>query len=158
MTRQAIIEVLRTVDALSRIDDWQPEHYAELCAAAQVARDEVGRWDRNEARKAERAVRIVPRKPARRPDPPELRAAKTVVHERSGGYCEARTAVCNHYAEHIHHIARRRGKQAHAVANLLDVCQPCHLHIHANPEQSYEAGWLVRSGALPPVTDNRRGQ
>jgi hypothetical protein len=30
---------------------------------------------------------------------------------------------------------------------LLHVCLFCHAYIHDNPAESYEAGWLKRSGS-----------
>lgn len=159
MTTLRIEACLRTLAALPE-DDWQPEHWSEFCAAQAVARDEVGRLDRRTAAKAaadaQRAARPTPKKRGTwKPDPPELVAAKTVVRNRSGGMCEAKTPVCDHYARHVHHIARRKGKGSHAPELLLDVCPPCHDEIHQNVAVSYERGWLVHDFAVAPVTDTK---
>lgn len=35
------------------------------------------------------------------------------------------------------------------LANLLSACRECHHHVHMNPAESYESGWLVHSWDNP---------
>ena len=46
----------------------------------------------------------------------------------------------------------------HGLANLISLCRPCHDHVHANPEQSYEEGWLVKSTADPELVPIRQAK
>lgn len=43
-----------------------------------------------------------------------------------------------------HHKAKRDGGRLTDWRQIMAVCHPCHRHIHANPEWSYEQGFLVR--------------
>lgn len=142
--RQA--ELLRAIAGLPD-DDWQPMDWAVLSVAQQRAREEVAALDRADARRAaDEAARVARGKPAKSKrgprQPHALQKARKVVYERSGGDCEARSQVCVGAASHVHHIAGRKGPDAHAPENLLHVCQPCHTYLHANPEESYTAGWM----------------
>ncbi len=87
-------------------------------------------------------------RPAPRAEPSELAAAKAQVRKRSGGMCEASTPACPvwpHEAVHVHHVVRRpHTGGVHDPAVMLDCCRPAHDHIHANPAESYERGWLIR--------------
>lgn len=38
---------------------------------------------------------------------------------------------------------------AFGLANLVSLCRECHSHVHANPAESYELGWLVHSWDEP---------
>lgn len=65
--------------------------------------------------------------------------------DRAHGRCEVRVSPdCTGRAEHVHHILMRSQGGTHDIGNLLAVCHRCHGHIHANPAESYEAGWLHR--------------
>lgn len=75
---------------------------------------------------------------------PEVRAA---VERRSGGMCEAGTAICRKQAAHIHHIRRRSQGGKGTLENALHVCNICHTWIHDHPAESEARGWLLRSGA-----------
>lgn len=62
----------------------------------------------------------------------------------------------------IHHRKRRSQGGKSTPDNLVLVCGDgvlgCHGHVHRNPEQSYDLGWLVREGddpALKPLTHVR---
>lgn len=78
--------------------------------------------------------------------PPEVAEA---VIERSGGMCEARTPRCRGSAllpapaEVLHHRQLRKQGGPHTEDNLLHVCNPCHLFIHGEYDQSIEAGWRI---------------
>ena len=54
--------------------------------------------------------------------------------------CEAMTSACTVRPAHRHHVILR--SQGGHDGPTLDVCAPCHLHIHANPAEAYERGWL----------------
>ena len=91
---------------------------------------------------------LVRRTPLRsRPEPSHLRDAKHAVRERSRGQCEAVTPVCTGKGEHFHHVLRRSQGGKHSAENLLHVAALCHAYIHDSPAESYERGWLKRSGA-----------
>lgn len=136
--RRRIVEALRTIAALPE-DKWGDAEWDAFVAARQVAVDEIGRIDRDTARKTARTPVKAPVR-SRRPDmSPGTRQAVT---ERSGGQCEALTIACTVQASHIHHIAGRSGSDPHRLENLLHVCSPCHSYIHANPGESYLNGWM----------------
>lgn len=71
---------------------------------------------------------------------PSVRAE---VERRSGGKCEAQTGQCTHRATILHHRRRRSQGGSGDADNALYVCNPCHLYIHANIEESARNGWLV---------------
>ena len=71
--------------------------------------------------------------------------ARQDLYEAAEGFCQANCNTdCNVWGEQVHHKAGRTGKNPHALDNLLLVCEPCHRHIHGNPELSYANGWMVR--------------
>ena len=151
--------IAKLVDLVLSEPDMEPATWDFAIEAARVALPFVSRERAAKAAAdAQRAARATPKKAKPyRADPPELVAAKAVVRNRSGGYCEVKSDVCDRFARHVHHTARRKGKGSHAPELLLDACEPCHLEIHANPELSYERGWLVHDFAVAPVTDTKKG-
>lgn len=69
------------------------------------------------------------------------------VKERDNYTCKR----CGVYAEsglHAHHKATRGAhpELKHDIDNGVTLCNSCHTWVHKNPKQSYELGWLVRSG------------
>ena len=46
-------------------------------------------------------------------------------------------------ASTIHHRAGRLGRLLMEPRNMLAVCDPCHVHIHANPEWARAEGYMV---------------
>lgn len=88
--------------------------------------------------------------------PPDIRR---LVMQRAGHQCEVMTdPLCTTRAEEWHHRKLRSQGGEHTVENGLGICPACHRHIHLNPGQSYQEGWLVKSTHDPaavPVT--RRG-
>jgi 5-methylcytosine-specific restriction endonuclease McrA len=71
---------------------------------------------------------------------------RDAVTRRSGGKCEAAViANCRRKGGHLHHKLMRSQGGKHTEGNLVDVCEPCHMYIHAHPNWAYENGWLVRS-------------
>lgn len=63
-------------------------------------------------------------------------------------YCQVGAPGCTLRSEQAHHVLPRGmgGGSAHDRALGLAVCRPCHAHLHANPEEAYERGWLIRHG------------
>ena len=57
--------------------------------------------------------------------------------------CERRADGCTERPTEVHHKAGRRHPDANAHRNLAALCASCHRHIHANPTESYEHGWLL---------------
>ena len=137
----ALAQLIEILHPDTAPDELGPEHHDVLEAAAVRLKPYVTRV---EARERQAVAAGRPKAPMRRQDPPELRAARKVVHDRSGGFCEAHTPVCDHVAQHVHHKAGRKGVGAHSPSNLLHVCNGCHSYIHEHPQESYEAGWMLR--------------
>lgn len=70
------------------------------------------------------------------------------VWERSGYKCEA----CGlDRAVHVHHRKLRSQGGENSADNLLHVSFRCHDRIHANPEESYVRGLLVKRGGIPAL-------
>jgi hypothetical protein len=59
--------------------------------------------------------------------------------------CEAFTDACTGRAEHRHHVLPRSA--GGGDTDTIDVCLACPVHIHGNPSEAYERGWLRRRGA-----------
>jgi 5-methylcytosine-specific restriction endonuclease McrA len=67
------------------------------------------------------------------------------VFDRADGRCEVSGSIqCTRRFEQVHHRAGRNGPDPHRLDNLVGVCQPCHMLIHAMPELAYRNGWSVR--------------
>jgi hypothetical protein len=79
-------------------------------------------------------------------DPVEFPArVRGAVRYRAGDRCE----VCLiRRIDHIHHKLLRSAGGKGVPENALGVCHSCHTYIHANPEKSYEMGWLVHAGPV----------
>lgn len=78
----------------------------------------------------------------------DLARFRLAVAMRSGGWCEVNTPSCapgRHEGTQAHHRLMRSQGGTHDVENGLWVCSPGHLYVHANPAESYERGWLVKS-------------
>jgi hypothetical protein len=86
----------------------------------------------------------------------EFAHSRAVVRQRSEGLCEARISLeCRGVAEHCHHRAGRRRKDANDPSLLMDVCWRCHEVIHGNPLVSHRLGFLIHAwdrSPKPPVT------
>lgn len=137
-----LTDAMRSFVALSPLDDLEPHDYATLEAAQAVMRDYLDREDRQRERTPKKAI---PKRQKPKQDPPELRAGKLSVGIRAMGVCEAGTEVCTGEVEHTHHRKMRSAGGSHDPRNLLGVCHACHDYVHANPELSYEHGWLLHS-------------
>jgi hypothetical protein len=84
---------------------------------------------------------------AKTSDPTELRKAKKVVHERSGGWCEGRVPlVCTHAATDVHHLILRSRGGTHDPATLVHLCRACHTWTHHHPSEATERGLMKRRG------------
>lgn len=82
--------------------------------------------------------------------PPRVRRQ---VRSRSGGDCEARVErVCAGRARHMHHVVLRSRGGKHTARNLLDLCLPCHDHIHAHPIWATEHGFMARKNTRGSTT------
>lgn len=139
---QRVERAVRTIAALGAPESWEPYEFAQFEAARDVLRDEIVRTDRRAAQKPQRERR-------RHSGGWSFTAAREAVRERSGGTCEAATERCTRIAVHVHHKAGRVGPDPHHPDRLLHVCLACHDHIHRNPEESYEAGWMLRRLGRP---------
>lgn len=136
-------QMIRQLAELST-DNLGPADYALLDTLVTWAGNEVARWDRAANRRTKaRQTRRQRQGPQDIPD--HIRA---IVHNRSGGICEAQTPDCQGEARQIHHIAGRGWKGCHDSRLLLDVCgfgnvDGCHGYIHANAERAKENGWRM---------------
>lgn len=84
--------------------------------------------------------RSQPLKAKRGPLTPEIRAARSIVRERSQDICE----VCDIAAAvHFHHILPRSAQGADVASNYLHVDAACHQWIHAHPEEARAQGWII---------------
>jgi len=70
--------------------------------------------------------------------------AREVLAEQAEWRCQAGTPQCNGQVEQVHHRKGRDGELLADPEYLLPLCYPCHIYIHANPETSYQRGWMVR--------------
>jgi 5-methylcytosine-specific restriction enzyme A len=86
----------------------------------------------------------------RRNGSPNYHHTRITVFERDGNKC----LRCLGDATVVHHrrvkgMGGSRSPQTHGLANLISLCSPCHEHIHANPAESYELGFLVSKFNTP---------
>ena len=82
------------------------------------------------------------RKPRRRPamTPEEY---ELVMITRALGRCEARVSpACSRAPEAWHH-RQTRAVGDNSPAKGLALGTHCHVHVHANPEEAREHGWIV---------------
>lgn len=76
----------------------------------------------------------------------DLAATKPVVMARARGWCEAQVAAgCAVRGNQQHHVTRRAQGGTNVAENLLWVCGPCHLEIHADQDTARALGLLKRS-------------
>lgn len=78
---------------------------------------------------------------------------RALVARRSGGLCElGLEGICRVKADCFHHRLMRAHDGPDTVENLMHLCNAgCHAYVHANPEESYLRGWLIRSTSPVPV-------
>jgi 5-methylcytosine-specific restriction protein A len=81
--------------------------------------------------------------------PLKVRAA---IIERAKGCCEvcgeARPGMQAHHRR-VKGMGGSRRDDTHLPSNAFWLCAVCHHIVHANPEESYRNGWLVRQGETP---------
>jgi 5-methylcytosine-specific restriction endonuclease McrA len=79
-------------------------------------------------------------------------SSRQAVYDRADGMCEAFASIrCERQGHIVHHIAGRLGPDPHRLDNLLLVCRTCHDVIHAQPERSYQHGWMRRRNGSDDV-------
>lgn len=89
------------------------------------------------------------RKPRRRPTmTPEQ---YDVVMMRARGRCEAQIAPDCHRGPEVWHHRQSRAVGDHSAPNGLALCDPCHRHVHAHPEESRELGLIVSRHHPDPI-------
>ena len=49
----------------------------------------------------------------------------------------------------VHHMQGRTGELVIEPAKLAGLCEACHADVHANPEEAYGEGWLIRRHGAP---------
>ena len=134
--RKLLVDALRAFVALPD-DDWQPHDWYIAMEAKRLAGEELARLDRAATRKSSGAT-MRSKKPSEPTD-----ATREQVRQRSRGWCEVGALGCHMKAVHMHHRLQRSQGGGHGADNLLHVCRACHDLIHAEPQWSYERGWLL---------------
>ncbi len=82
----------------------------------------------------------------------ENRLRSKLLEQRRGGpvRCEAQLPGCRGTVTDGHEIKTAgRGGSRIDLANIADLCRPCHHHITVNPSWSDRHGWTVPSTATP---------
>lgn len=75
------------------------------------------------------------------------KTAREACFTRDEGMCRR----CSRPATDCHHRKVKGmggtsdNERNFGLANLISLCRDCHNHVHANPAESYEKGWLVHS-------------
>ena len=86
------------------------------------------------------------------------KAQADIVIARAGGLCEAKfEEECNGRAEQLHHRRPRgaggtRRPDANSPANLLHICQPCHVAIESFRLVALDRGLLISQHSSEPVS------
>jgi hypothetical protein len=100
------------------------------------------RWVPDDAPKAVKVEKAKRSKRTSKKDSPELVAAKAERRLISNDVCEV--DGCGDKAEHFHHAWLRSQGGPDLWWNLRHICRPHHEFIHANPEDSYRKGLMLR--------------
>jgi 5-methylcytosine-specific restriction endonuclease McrA len=78
----------------------------------------------------------------------ELDKLTPALMDRAGWKCEIRVVpLCAGNLERHHRLPRSHGGK-NTMGNLLIACSDCHDYIEKHREESYERGWLIKSGAV----------
>lgn len=77
---------------------------------------------------------------------PEERRTRTVVDERSDGFCEK--CGTPGARDKAHRVSRGVGG-GWSPANILDLCRACHAYHHKHPQTAYRGGWHLPAGSDP---------
>lgn len=67
---------------------------------------------------------------------------------RCHGACEIASPVCTGRGVHVHHALRKSQGGRDVPEHTRLTCGPCHLHLHANPAEAFERGWLLRKESV----------
>lgn len=80
----------------------------------------------------------------------ELRASKAEVLLRSRGRCEAGDFPhdCEGLATQFHHLRRRSQGGSNDPENLVHLCTPAHMRVHAFPAEAAAHGLLHTGGSV----------
>lgn len=133
---QNLVRAMRII--VSEWDDLHIEDAPAMGAAVEVLRGYVNREDG----RAKVKRKVGGRKPSSKPTGPSD-ATREYVRRRSGGFCQVLALGCMGKGVHLHHRLMRSQGGGHEAENLTLCCESCHSFIHANPEWSYERGWLL---------------
>ena len=133
---QNLVRAMRII--VSEWDELHIEDAPAMGAAVEVLRGYVNREDG----RAKVKRKVGGRKPTSKPTGPS-EATREAVRLRSRGWCEVGSLGCHMKAVHMHHRLQRSQGGGHGADNLLHVCRACHDLIHAEPQWSYERGWLL---------------
>lgn len=138
-------DIVTLVELIALDPDPMPaEHLDSIVAAGRAVADYVRR-----ARLTEPApVKRTRRGSGKRHESPELSASRLIVKSRSGGRCEIVHLGCTGWVEHVHHRRRRSQGGTDDPDNLLGLCRIAHEFVHANPELSFQRGWLLHAAAV----------
>ena len=82
-----------------------------------------------------------------------LKETREAVKERDAWSCLrcGRGVIGQPHA--VHHRKGRQCVDPHSPANMVLLCESCHIHIHAHPAESYDQGWMIRRlGDADPET------
>ena len=109
-------------------------------------------------------MRPVP-KPSKKPKKKDTRSSRLVIYnqlvkpaylaglasgQRGGPQCE----VCRSRAAiEIHHRMGREGDLLFDARYYLGLCPECHQRIHANPEDAYRRGWMLKRNSLAQLSE-----
>lgn len=108
-------------------------------------------------------MRPVP-KPSRKPKAREKRAQLNIIYNRvakpaylaglaAGQLFGPKCEICRERpADQVHHRLGRDGERLLDARYYMGLCAGCHTHVHANPQESYEKGWLIRRNSLGQLT------
>ena len=138
-------DIVTLVELIALDPDPMPaEHMDSIVAAGRAVADYVRRA------KLGKEPAVKKSRPISRPtgDSAELKASKVIVRSRSRGFCEITHLGCTGRIDQVHHKRRRSQGGDDTPENLLGVCAKAHELIHANPELSFERGWLLHAAAV----------
>jgi hypothetical protein len=103
-----------------------------------------------------RRSRVQARKPAK-VDKGSQSRARTLVHARSGGHCEANIAGwCRTGATDWHHRKARSLGGRWDASNGMHLCRACHAWITEHPLGAAKRGWYLATGQEPSVAPMKR--
>ena len=130
------------VDLIRNVDEWSEEHHD----TAQLAAREAAAWLRR-AKVGEPPVKRrstgATMRSRKASDGPTEATRIHLIARSGGGWCEITHAGCTGAGTEVHHRLMRSQGGGHDEENLMLLCATAHRYVHANPEYSYERGWLL---------------